>query len=569
MSRLRIIGYKWLIAAAVIAVVLLNVLASFVYSRFDLTEEKRYSLSAPTKVLLQSLEEPVVIDVYLEGDELPAVVRKFRNAVDDFLYEMKLSGGNKIQYRFINPYEDDDTATVNLLIDSLYNYYGLFPVELGAPDEVGDKLEVNRIIHGMVVRSGELATGVDLLKGTRSFGTEPEQLAELYNLTEASIEYKVASAIQKITIKEKPIIAYALGHGEVWGPNADDAVRTLRKEYWSDTLNLKQAPFIPEQINALVIMKPTIPFTDEDKFKIDQYVMGGGKVIWMVDNMYAEFDSLFKSEGFVAFDRGLNLEDLFFNYGIRINQSLVQDMESDQLPQISDQTGQQRFVDWPFFPVLNGTEHVISKNLDRVRSMFPTSMDTVEAAGIAKHPLLVTSNNSRLLSAPAKIDFEFMQIAPDEKDFRQKNIPIAFLLEGKFRSLYTGRVPRATADSLKAMNRVVRNASESVNKMIVISDGDIALNQFSPSTGPLPMGMNFYTRYTYANKDFFTNCIEYLVNPTDILKTRAKEYRLRSLDPRKVDDQKATWQLINLVLPVLLVILAGWIYQALRKRRYT
>lgn len=569
MSRFSNKRYKWLVPAAIVAVVLVNVLAGFLYSRYDLTEEKRYSLSQPTKDLLKNQEEPVLIDVYLEGDELPAVVRKFKNAVDDFLYEMKLSGGNKIQYRFINPFESSDTAYVKLLIDSLYNYYKLFPVELSAPDEVGDKLEVNRLIHGMVVRSGDLATGVDLLKGARSFGTEPEQLAVLYNNTEATIEYKIASAIQKVTMKEKPIVAYALGHGEAWGYNADDAIRTLLDNYRFDTLNIKDAPFIPEQINALVIMKPTVPFTDADKFKIDQYVMGGGKVIWMVDNMYAEFDSLFKSEGFVAFDRGLNLEDLFFNYGVRINQSLVQDMQSDQLPQVSDQSGQQRFVDWPFFPILNGTDHAISKNLDGVRSMFPTAMDTVEAAGIRKQALLVTSNNSRTLSAPARIDFEFMQIAPDEKDFRQKNIPVAFLLEGRFRSLYTGRVPRATADSLKAMNRVVRSTSDLANKMIVISDGDIALNQFSPRTGPLPMGMNFYTQYTYANKDFFSNCIEYLVNPTDILQTRAKEYSLRLLDPRKVDEQKTTWQMVNLVLPVLLMIFAGWIYQAVRKRRYT
>jgi gliding-associated putative ABC transporter substrate-binding component GldG len=558
-----------LIIGLVVAVILVNVIATVFYSRVDLTEEKRYSLSKPTRTLLKDLDEPVQIDVFLAGDDLPAVVRKFRNALDDYLYEMKLTGGTKIQYHFVNPFENEDTTAVNQLLDSLNNYYGLYPVLLNAPDEVGDKMEVSRLIHGMVVRSGGLSEGVDLLKGARSFGTEPEQLATLYNNVEATIEYKIASAIQKVTIKEKPIVAYALGHGEGWGYNVDDAVRSLAANYRFDTINISQVPYIPEVINAIVILKPTMAFNDADKLKIDQYVMAGGKVLWMIDNMYAEFDSLYKSGGFVAFDRGLNLEDLLFNYGVRINQSLVQDMQSDKLPQVSEQSGQQRMVDWPFFPILNGTAHAISKNLDGVRSLFPTSMDTVEAAGIRKTPLLTSSSNARILTAPAKIDFEFLQIAPDENTFRLQNIPVAYLLEGRFKSLYTGRIPRAMVDSLKAMNRQVRYQADADGKMIVIADGDIAMNQFSPNTGPLPMGMNLFTRYTYANKDFFSNCLEYLVNPSNILETRAKEYSLRLLDPRKVQEQRSTWQLINLVVPVLLVIFAGWLYQYFRKRRFT
>jgi gliding-associated putative ABC transporter substrate-binding component GldG len=192
----------------------------------------------------------------------------------------------------------------------------------------------------------------------------------------------------------------------------------------------------------------------------------------------------------------------------------------------------------------------------------------VEATGIKKTVLLQTSNNTRLLNAPAKIDFEFLQIAPDANLFRQPSTPIAILLEGKFRSLYTGRVPRAMADSLKQMNHPFVSSSSEPGKMIVVADGDMAMNQFSPSTGPLPMGMNLFTRYTFANKDFFINSLEYLVNPSDILQTRSKEYSLRLLDPRKVNDEKATWQLINIALPILLVVVFGFIYQQLRKRRY-
>ncbi|HEY1115450.1 MAG TPA: gliding motility-associated ABC transporter substrate-binding protein GldG [Chitinophagaceae bacterium] len=565
-SRRRTIWWVGLVAA----LIAINYIASFIHQRFDLTEEKRYSLSKPTKDLLRGLDSTVIIDVYLTGNDMPAVVRKFRNAVGDFLYEAKEYGRGDLQFNFINPYGSSDTAEVRRTVDSLGVHYGLTPMQLNAPTEVGDKFEITYLIHGAVVRYGDKAIGVDLLKGARSFGTEPEQLAALYNNVEASIEYKFASAIQKATATDRPLVAYATGHGEAWGYNVDDAVRTLLSEYDFDTLNVKQVPYIPKEADALVVMKPTQPFSDADKLKIDQYVMNGGKVFWMIDNMYAEFDSLYKSQGFIAFDRGLNLEDLLFNYGVRINQTLLQDMQCDKLPQVSGEgeTQQQRLVDWPFFPVLNGTEHPISKNLDGVRALFPTTLDTVEASGITKTFLLTSSNNARTLTAPAKIDFEFLQIAPEQSLFRQQNVPVAILLEGPFRSLYTGRVPRATADSLRAMNQPVKNISDRT-KMIVVADGDIAQNQYSQFTGPLPMGMNVFTRYTYANRDFFTNALEYLVNPSDILQTRSKEYTLRLLDPRRVNEEKTTWQLVNIALPITLVILFGLAYQQLRKRRYT
>ncbi|HEX2536509.1 MAG TPA: gliding motility-associated ABC transporter substrate-binding protein GldG [Chitinophagaceae bacterium] len=559
--------FWWLLLIA--ALVGINFLAALGHARIDLTEEKRYSLSRPTKDLLRGLDDVVYIDVYLEGDDLPAVVRKFRNGLADFLEEAREYGGTRLQYRFVNPYESGDTAQVQKLVDSL-NSFGLSPVYLNAPDEVGDKLEVQQLIHGALIRYGSETAGVDLLKGIRAYGTEPEQLAQLYNDVEATIEYKFGSAIQKLTAKERPVVAYATGHGETWGPTVDDAVRTLFTEYRSDTFNLLQAPAIPQEINALVILKPTRPFSDRDKLKIDQYLMHGGKVFWMVDNMFAEFDSLYQTGGFVAFDRALNLEDLLFNFGVRLNQNLLQDMQCDKLPQVSGEgTAQQRrLVDWPFFPILNGTGHPISKNLDGVRALFPSSLDTVEAPGVKKTILLHSSNNARLLTAPARVDFEFLQIAPEAAQFRQAHVPVAVLLEGGFRSLYTGRVPRTVADSLRAMNMPFRSESDGRGKMIVVADGDIAANQFSELNGPLPMGQNLFTQYTFANKEFYSNALEYLVNPTDILQTRAKEYSLRLLDPRRTDAERGKWQAINIVLPVLLIILFGAGYQQYRKRKY-
>jgi gliding-associated putative ABC transporter substrate-binding component GldG len=287
--------------------------------------------------------------------------------------------------------------------------------------------------------------------------------------------------------------------------------------------------------------------------------------------MYAEFDSLYKSKGFIAFDRGLNLDDLLFKYGARINQNLLQDMQCDQLGQMSGDPNnpQMRLVNWPFFPVLNGTDHPISKNLDGVRAIFPNTIDTVKAQGIRKTFLLRSSSNARVLSTPAKIDFEFLQIAPDARFFTIRDTAVAVLLEGKFQSFYTGRVSKAIVDTLNSFGVPFINKSEQDGKMIIVADGDIATNEVSQQQGPMPMGSNFYTRHTFANKDFFLNSIEYLVNPSDILETRAKDYTLRLLDPIKVKEGKTLWQFINIAAPILLVVFFGFIFQQIRKRKYS
>jgi gliding motility-associatede transport system auxiliary component len=553
-----------------ILVVAINFLASSFHTRLDLTKEKRYTLSKATKQLLKNLNEPVMIDVFVHKKNLPSEVKKLENSINEFLLSCKEYGKNNLRFKFFNPYEGIPDSLHKRLEDSLYYFYGIYPSVLSAPEKVGDELEISKLIHGAVVKYRDTAIGIDLLEGQKSFGTEKKERAALYNNVEATLEYKFMHAVEKIVSEKKPIIGYALGNGEAFGYNINDAFVTLRSNYNADTINIKQIPAIPIQLDALVILKPTLSFSESDKLKIDQYVMNGGKVFWMVDVMYAEFDSLYKSNGFIAFDRNLNLDDLLFKYGARINQNLLQDMQCDQLGQMggNQENPQQRLVDWPFFPVLNGTNHPISKNLDGVRAIFPNTVDTVKAQGIKKTFLLKSSSNARILSTPAKVDFEFLQIAPDAKLFTVRDTAVAVLLEGKFQSLYTGRVSKTMADSLASHGFPFISKSEKDGKMIVVADGDIATNQVSQKDGPMPMGYNFFTRHTFANKVFFLNSLEYLVNPSDILETRAKDYTLRLLDPIKIKDKKTFWQFINIVVPVLLVILFGLIYQQVRKRRY-
>ncbi len=561
-------GYWWMVLLIILAGV--NFLAAVYHSRYDLTKEKRFTLSGATKTLLNNIEDEITIEVFLKGD-FPAGFRKLAMAVDEFLQECKEQGNGKIKIKFTDPLKDLSDSAANHFLDSMNYYYQIPAYTLQAPSKVGDEQKQKLVLPGAIISYKDTTIAVNLLKGNKSYGTDPEQLAELYNDVEATLEYRFASAIQKITSNRKPRIGYALGHGEAWGYNVDDAVRTLFTEYLFDTINIRHDPYIPNEMDAVVIIKPTIPFTNADKLKLDQYVMRGGKLFWMIDNMYADFDSLYQTGGFIAFDRSLNIEDILFNYGVRINQNLLQDMQCDKLPQVSGDEGsqQRRLVDWPFFPILNGTNHPISKNLDGVRAMFPNTLDTVKAVGIKKTFLLRSSSNARVLEAPAKVDFEFLQIAPDIKQFNVRDTAVAVLLEGKFKSLYANRISQNEKDLLAAYYVPFKNVSETENKMIVVADGDIAMNQFSETSGPLPMGMNVFTRFTFANKEFFVNSLEYLVNPSGILETRAKDFTLRLLNPKKVKQEKTFWQLLNIALPVLLVILVGYLFQWSRKRKYS
>ena len=566
----KVLGSKFWLIFLLLILFGINFLASIFHSRFDLTKEKRYTLSKATKDLLRNLDDEITVDVFFKGN-YPAGFKKLVNGVQEFLEEAREYSHGHLEIKYSDPLKGlADDSLAKHFKDSMDYFYGIPAYTIQAPSKVGDEMSFKQVLPGAVIHYRDTSIGVNLLKGVKNYGTEQEQLAALYNNVEATLEYKFASAIQKVTSRTKPLVGYVLGNGESWGYNVDDAVRTLIHDYRFDTINIKQAPYIPSAFNALVILKPTKPFSDADKLKIDQYVMRGGKIFWMIDNMYAEFDSLYKSNGFIAFDRGLNLEDILFRYGVRLNENLLQDMQCDKLGQVNNDPNNQqtRLVDWPFFPVLNGTDHPISKNLDGVRAMFPNTLDTVKAEGIKKTFLLRSSANARVLEAPAKVDFEFLQMAPDIKQFTVHDTTVAALLEGKFRSLYANRIPSSFADSMAAYNVPVRSVCDSSTKMIVVADGDIAANQVSQQYGPLPMGYNFYTNYTYANKEFYSNCLEYLVNPSGILETRAKDFTLRLLDLKKVKEQKSTWQFINIGLPVLLIILFGFIYQQTRKRKY-
>lgn len=560
--------YSWLLLLA--GLIVINFLASEIHFRLDLTQEKRYTLAAPTKKLLTNLKDPVSITVFLEGD-MPAGFKKLGNSAKELLQEFKEYGTQNIKVTFTRPGED---STTGYTMDSLMRM-GLRPTNVRVKAKEGEGEEQRYLFPGAVLTYGERVLPVDFMQGVSLEGGDPVKAMNSLNNVEALLEYKLISGIEKITTDTVPLVGYLLGNGEPQTYNIYDFIeRTLKPNYRFTFLPIDSVNIIPQVFDAIVIVKPVVPFNDKQKLKIDQYIMNGGKVIWMIDRLYAEMDSLMRKQSdFIAFDRNLNLEDQLFKYGVRINPDLVQDLQCDKVPLVVGNYGdkpQMQLTDWPYFPLLNSySDHPIAKNLGQVLSLFPNSIDTIKTAGISKTILLASSANSRTLVTPAMVSLNSVKTEDDIKTFNKSHIPVAVLLEGKFSSLYSNRLSGAVLDTLANMyQQPFLPQASAPTKMIVISDADIVSNVFSQQQGPLEMGLNQFTQTQYANKDFILNSLEYLVNNSGILETRSKDFTLRLLDPKKVESDKTFWQIINIGGPVLLILLFGAVFQALRKRKY-
>ena len=549
-----------------IILLIINWAASLFHTRVDLTNEKRFTISSATKKLLVKLDSPVVIDVFLKGN-FPSGFRQLSSSTNDMLKEFKEVGGNKIQYNFISPDELMPGTEVSFA-DTLIGM-GLSPINLTSQLKEGQQQQ--NVYPFALVHYKEKTIPVELYKSK----IRRINFTEL-NSAEALLEYRLADAIAKITQKQKPIIGYATGNGEpdIGRFNTYDLVENvLKQDYNLFTFDLLTPKFLPVEIKVLIIVKPTFGFTDDEKLKLDQYVMNGGKLLVFADRLNAEMDSLQIKNQVTAFDRDLKWNDLFFNYGVRINADLLMDLQCDYLPFDVNGNGQFELLPWNYFPVMEskGT-HPINKGLGFVSGRFVNSLDTVEAEGITKTILLSSSANARTIGSPAIISGAENVNAPEDAKYKKSNVPVAVLLEGKFRSMFTNRLSPAMRDSLERNDLTFKTQSISTNKMIVVGDGDMVLNSVVKGN-PIPMGMNVYTYGTqaqvpFANKDFLQNCIDYLINENGLSDAKAKDYVVRLLDNKKVEEQKTMWQVVNILLPILLVILFAIIFQWLRKRKF-
>ncbi len=546
--------------------VLANILSQYLYTRFDLTSEKKFSIMPSTKKMVRGLKDQVTFKIYLEGD-MPAGFKRLRQSTRDLLNELRAYGGKNIQFEFIDPVagknEDERKAILEELLAK-----GLAPanVQTGSANQS----KITMVFPCAVAYYYGREYPIQLLEN--QIGYDKEQVL---NNSAISLEYKFATAIQKLTMYRPPRVAFTTGHGELNRAQLADIEQQLTNlRYDVAEMDITKGYRIKDDFDAIIIAKPSVPFDEKDKYKIDQYIMRGGKVMWLIDATTADFDSLKVSlTGQFVVDRNLNLDDQLFKYGARVNTNLIMDINMcSPIPLKVGNMGnapQIELFPWYYFPLLEpAANHPIVKNLDPVAAQFASTVDTIRNPGVKKTVLLQTSENSKAVMTPARVHFGILQQKPNPIYFDQPHLPAAVLLEGEFQSLYKNRMTKdflAIGDTVETLKFIDHSPA---SKMIVIGDGDIIRNELRQDGSAYPLGYYSVSRQTMANKDFILNCIQYLIDTSGILETRNKEVKLRLLNKMRVQDQKVQWQVINIVLPIVLVILFGIGFNYFRRKKY-
>lgn len=543
-------------AATVVGVVLVNIIASKYFFRIDLTEEKRYTISEASKEVLKSLDDQVYIEVYLEGD-FPPNYKRLQKSVKETINELKAFGGNNIQFEFIDPTAETDEGKKNRFLSQLVRK-GIQPTQLVSNE--GDAQTQKVIFPGAIVKYGVREIPVMLLKGNRGEGEE-----QMLNQSIENIEYELITAIKEITTMEKKRVALLYGHGEVDSIKTMDIVKELSEFYDVSRVNLSTVPNL-SKYDAIIMAKPTQKFDDESKLKIDQFVVNGGKALFFIDAVNIKLDSL-KENGSLAYPYKLNIDDLFFRWGVRVNPNLVQDVSSTRIAvNVGNVGNQPKYVlmPWRFSPLIMSfpEKNPIVKNMDALLCNFVGTLDTVKAKGIVKTPLAFTSKYTKVVGAPVEISLNEMKAKPKPEDYKAKNQMVSCLLEGKFSSSYAYR-PLFQENYPGIVNQ------NKESKILFVADGDFISNDFDQvKQRIIPVGMNKYTLETHANRDFVVNALNYMLDSKGLINIRNKVITLRPLDKVKIEKEKQKWQILNVVVPIVLVLILGIFKFQWRRRKF-
>jgi len=564
------------LGAGLLIIVLINIIGSFVFTRFDLTSEKRYTLSKSTKKMLRETDDIFYFKVYLEG-EFPSGFKRLSQSTREMLDEFRAYSDN-IQYEFINPSASEDAKVRKDVYDRLIEQ-GLEPTDLAVRTKEGQKQQ--SVFPGVLVTYKGRTVPISLL--ANRLGAAPEAII---NNSVQALEYNLVSAIRKLSITSKPKVAFIQGHSELGKLETADIAIALSDFYSIEYVDIKgQINSLTERVQGengsyslqnkfktIIIAKPDSVFSEKDKFIIDQFVMHGGKVLWLIDPVFATMDSLQKTNSTIGITQDINLNDLLFKYGVRLNSNLLMDLSALPIPMVTGYMGNQpqfEFFPWPYFPVLVSTSsNPVVKNINAIRTEFISSIDTVGDPAIKKSILLTTSKYTRVEQTPVMISLSILGRDPDTRDYSDSPQPVAVLLEGVFNSVFTNRIPKEISEAPE----IGFTAKSPENRMIVIADGDIIKNQVQFSNGqyiPLPLGYDRHTGQTFGNKELILNAVNYLSDDAGLMAVRSRELRLRALDVNKARENLLSWQLVNILIPVVLVILFGIIQFAIRKHRFS
>jgi len=551
--------------------VMVNIIGYYRFLRIDLTADQRFTLSEATKELLREVQDPIIVEVYLEGN-FPAGFQRLQRETRQMLDEFR-AYQPKLQYRFINPNKAESAEEREQLQQQLQQK-GIRPFQLQARDKEGASSRT--IYPGALMRLGDQEVAIPLLVSQLATDVARQLNASLQNL-----EYALANGLKQMLTTQRPLVAFIQGHGELERLQVYDLARNMSPFYNLSVFDLRT--FVQDSLSgkvslsaqqrslnrfdALIIAKPQRGFNDIDKYLIDQYIMNGGKVVWLLDAVQASMDSLSKRPQFLSlplYDR-LQLGDMLFRYGVRINTNLVTDLIAAR---VSD--GRESNP-WIYFPqVMPQIPHPITKNLNAIRLQFPSSVDTVRAPGIRKTFLLRSSPYARKVATPHLVTLGALYEQPDPARYQQSFIPMGVLLEGKFSSVFANRItPKDNGEPLRMVEQC-----RSENQMVVIADGDLIRNQLNvvnpnlEKGAPLPLGYDQYTGVTYGNKNLMLNIMDYLLDDSGLISVRSKNVKMRLLDRQNLQQGRIFWQVLNTALPVVLLLLAGALWQWRRRKAF-
>ena len=549
-----------------VLVVVICLLGEIRFFRIDLTSEKKYTLSQPSRRLMSGLDDVVYVKIYLDG-ELPAEFLNFKKSIRELMDDLRAYAGDKLQYQFVNLYDETDETVRNRMIGDLYDK-GLNVTNIQVRDREGGSSS-RTIFPGAIISYGPYEMPVNLLKNNPSLSHEMN-----LNNSIQSLEYEFARAIQSLTMKEVPRIAFIEGHGELDSLQTYSLMNELKNFFQVDRGYINGNVEALLNYRALIIARPERPFNEADKFAIDQYIMKGGKVLFFLDPVQPFADSLTTGTT-VALANQVGLEDLLFKYGIRINYDLVADLQCNYVPVNTAPAGEQAhftMMPWVYYPLLAGPEtNPITRGLNYVLAQFASTLDTLSngTGRVKKTVLLATSQASRKRDVPLYINMAEVTVQPDPALYHAAHLPVGVLLEGTFESFYKNYpVP----EGVKPPDWKVIGESEPTS-LFVISDGDIAANDVQFEQGAFraqPLGYDRYTRQTFGNREFIMNVINYMTDKSGLMELRSREFKLRLLN-REIIESKSRllkWKLINTLLPLILVVVAGLAIQGVRRKKY-
>jgi ABC-2 type transport system permease protein len=553
-------------------IVVLNFLSGFFFARFDLTTEKRYTLTSTSKDLLQGLDDVVYVKVYLDG-ELPAGFRRLRDRTRETLDEFRALSGNRIEYEFINPSDQPDEKSRNDLYRQLAKE-GIAPTNIQIKEN--DGVEQKLIFPGAVLTYKARQVPLQLLKS--QMGAAPEQML---NSSIEDLEYEITNAIRKASAERAESIAFIEGHNELSARQVADMSRSLAEYYRVDRVEIKGRlnslvdrieqqgeTVVRPKYKAIIVAKPDSTFSDQDQFIIDQYVMHGGRVLWLIEPLLCNMDSLQYAPSTLALPISVNLEEMLFKYGVRVNTDLLQDARCASIPGPSGYVGDQlqwALQPWVYFPIIiPQSEHPVVKNLNGIKFEFASSIDTISVKGIKKTVLLSTSERSRALRTPVRVSLETMLQEPKPEQFNQRHLPVAVLLEGKFESVFKNRLPPQIRDS----KEIAYKDAGAETKMIVVSDGDVIRNHVNADGTYMAVGFDRFSQQMYGNGKFLLNAVNFLCDDVGMTAIRSRALEIRLLDRKRIESERSAWQAVNVVLPIVLLLLFGLLNAYFRKRKY-